>query len=225
MTTKQVTIGYESKEDFESARCDLTIDTTTSPGTVRLSPSVLVQDEIGNGLQKVLLSDTVRAKKELILESAKATWVQVITFGGPAKISINGHEAEQITHQEDGGWHHADVPADWLRPGVNEIVLWGGGELWIGTVPVPEIELCEDAPPVGSGQGVFEKVELLDEGLERAQQVFAPEGGVITVGIEGRLDLVNPGATHHRFQVVERGQVSGHPRCVLAVAVISDFDS
>jgi len=122
----KMNIKFETQADFESGTCDLTIDTTTIPGEVRLAPSVLVEDEIGDGNSSVALSDLVRAKKEFVLGPVEASWAQVITLGEPAKMSVNGHEVEKIVHQTDGGWYHADFPGEWLHAGVNEIIMSGG---------------------------------------------------------------------------------------------------
>ena len=131
MSGREVLIRFETRADFELCLCDLSIDTSAVGGEVRLAPSVLVADEIGDGIWKTSLSDCVRAKKLFLIDLPGAQWAQVLTFGDPARISVNGREVASIVHQEDGGWYCGNFPAEWLWAGVNEVVMWGGGEIWI----------------------------------------------------------------------------------------------
>ena len=131
MSEENISLRFDSDSAFQLATFDLTLDTTTVPSEVRLAPSVLVQNEVGDGNWKVLLDQGKRARTEFIIDRLAASWAQVLVFGDPKCLSVNGHAVDKIVHQTDGDWHRAEVPVEWLREGRNEIEVSGGGGVWI----------------------------------------------------------------------------------------------
>ena len=131
MPERNVTVAFGGKAGFEAAICDLTIDTTSVPGEARLAPSVLIHDEIGDGNWHATLSEQIRAKKDFVISALAASSARLLVFGAPQKISVNGHDVSEIVPQKDGDWHRADVPVEWLKLGLNEVICWGGGVIWL----------------------------------------------------------------------------------------------
>jgi len=131
MSSASISLSFDAESGFQSASFDLTLDTTTVPSEVRLAPSVLVQNEVGDGNWRTILDQRVRAKTELVIERLAASWAQALVFGDPERMTVNGHAIDEIVHQSDGGWRRAEVPIEWLREGRNEIELFGGGGVWI----------------------------------------------------------------------------------------------
>lgn len=79
------------------------------------------------------LSETVWASKELMIEnpsSRKATLL--VAPGGQFKAIINGKPIDLPAPTKVGGyWQAYSVPPESLRTGRNQIVLHGGGKVWI----------------------------------------------------------------------------------------------
>ena len=80
MPQRNVTVAFAGPEAFDTALCDLTIDTTTTPGRAQLAPSVLIHDEIGDGNLATELSETVHARKQFLLAPIAAKSARLLVF-------------------------------------------------------------------------------------------------------------------------------------------------
>lgn len=135
--TKEMTVTYDSREELETATRELTIDTASVPGQVRLLSTALVQDEIGGdfgthgGLMDTF-SGPIRLKKEFILDDNVAFSAEVLVFNGAGAITVNGHPVSKIelVPKTTGAWYKAEFPPSWLNNGLNEVILSGPGRIY-----------------------------------------------------------------------------------------------
>src|SRR5688500_6936844 len=93
------------------------------------------------------LSDRVWIKKELLVPNPQARKVTLLVGpGGGFKAVINGKDVELPRAGKVGGyWESYTLPPNSLKPGKNEIVLHGGGRVWIARAD--EFAAGSNTPP------------------------------------------------------------------------------
>lgn len=79
------------------------------------------------------LSERIWVKKELVLPNPQAQGATLLVGpGGDLKALVNGKAVELRRAGRVGGyWESYSVPAELLKPGKNEVVLYGSGRVWI----------------------------------------------------------------------------------------------
>jgi transglutaminase-like putative cysteine protease len=79
------------------------------------------------------LSESIWIKKELMVASPVAKSATLLVApGGKLKALINGQAMELKSPEKAGNyWQAYSIPVDVLKPGKNEIVLFGAGKIWI----------------------------------------------------------------------------------------------
>jgi len=131
---------YKTAADWDETLYDWKIDVTTVPGQVRLLKTELIADEMGITTAKMeeIIKGKTWAKKEFLLDSIEADkavllihWNELMydEFKKPDAfiwVDVNGHPIKLVVDFErmlTGGWIRCDVPVDYLRPGLNTVIL------------------------------------------------------------------------------------------------------
>ncbi len=132
--------SFTSSRDWDNTLYDWKIDVTTSPGDVKLLKTELIADEMGvttgsmdeiiigrTWIKKEFLLDNVEADKAVILihwneyssnelkEGDFFLWV--VVNDNPIKLNID------VDRMLTGGWIRCDVPVEFLKPGINTVIL------------------------------------------------------------------------------------------------------
>jgi len=173
--------------ELRQMRRDRNIDVATEPEAVSLTPFVLVCDSLGhteNGVFHQRLSARAWAKKEFVLEDARARWAQLYFAGASDKVHVefNGQRLEpgDPSRWAYGNWAVVDVPVGCLRRGLNEVVFRGEGTLYVDHCLLPNRSACSldggktwDYDHLGT-QGMFNGEYMVRLGLGRY-----PDSGVL----------------------------------------------
>lgn len=79
------------------------------------------------------LGEEIRVRKELVLDDPRAaSAVLLVGPGGALQGTLNGTSIALAQPRKAGNyWQQYSIPADLLKAGANELILWGKGKLWI----------------------------------------------------------------------------------------------
>jgi hypothetical protein len=129
---------FETAKDWDETLYDWKVD--VGPAGVRLLRTELIADEMGvitGGMKEVVLGQ-VQIKKEFLLDQVQAESALLLVHantynpdefvrqGGFLWVDVNGHPIRlelDIPRMLTGGWVRCDVPASYLVPGLNSVVL------------------------------------------------------------------------------------------------------
>ncbi len=132
--------SFSSAKDWDNTLYDWKIDVTTSPGDVKLLKTELITDEMGvtTGKMKEIVIGKTCIKKEFLLDNIEADkalllihwnvhgipqlskddfFLWVIVNDNPIKLTLD------YDRMLTGSWVRCDVPIEFLKEGVNTIVL------------------------------------------------------------------------------------------------------
>lgn len=128
--------AFETAADFDACRRDAAIDAASREGAVCLLKEDYLVDTAGDRLfkpdpaaiygRKRTFGKEWMGKKTFALESKEAEGAEIYAFGRGGMGTFNGHAVVFRDFPHHGGWSRADVQADWLRAGVNELVIEQG---------------------------------------------------------------------------------------------------
>jgi len=139
--------GAEAMNAFGACTCDRFIDTASVPGEARLSPSLLVTNEMGvTASVPETLSAGNWARVVLDVPSTAVRGAQLLfytnrderTVHTPMKLWVNGRPLEHRQVPErmlTGGWDRIDIPAGFLKNGPNLFVFAQHGILHVDPKP------------------------------------------------------------------------------------------
>jgi len=117
----ELEIAISFHKQFDTFTRDAGIDTMSNPGAVQLAPVEYIVDDMGNRLGSAG-PNTAWGKKVYMLDSPAAAGATVYTFRAPANATFNGMPLA-FKQTEYGAWLAAEIPADALRAGANELVM------------------------------------------------------------------------------------------------------
>lgn len=132
--------SFSTAKDWDDTLFDWKIDVTTSPGNVKLLKTELIADEIGvtTGNMEEIITGNTWVKKEFFLDNVEAdkgvllihwneygsgeldlkkAFLSVIVNDNPIKLNID------VERMLTGGWIRCDVPVEFLKPGLNTVIL------------------------------------------------------------------------------------------------------
>jgi hypothetical protein len=183
--------SFVSAADFESFYRDAAIDLYSAPGAITLrreiySPSPRDIKQSG-GTNAVPFSPAKMGRKTFILPDDKNGTADIFACPGGGEALLNGKPVAFGPFPHRGGWTRAEVPADFLKAGINELIFTNAFSL----VQDP------DSKPVSSFFSVDGgKTWKQAEGGEfriRIRVRRYPEKGVITSTV---LDAADAGKTN-----------------------------
>jgi len=132
--------SFTSAKDWDNTLYDWKIDVTTSPGDVKLLKTELIADEMGvttGNMEEIIIGKTW-VKKEFFLDDVEADkgvllihwneyssnelkekdfFLWVVVNDNPIKLNFD------VDRMLTGGWIRCDVPVEFLKPGINTVVL------------------------------------------------------------------------------------------------------
>jgi len=117
-----VNLTVTSAEQFNTCTHDAGIDIASQPGAVQLAPVEYFVEGMGNRLGNAAPNAACWGKKVFTLDAPDATGATLYLFRTPAKATFNGTPLT-FKPTEYGGWLSADIPANVLRAGDNELVM------------------------------------------------------------------------------------------------------
>lgn len=144
--TKQMTLfKWEGSDEFGAAVRDVSVE--VSAGAARLHRREVLADEIGdcNGRDVQPIDSRIWARKDFQLDSTQAAgarvslWVRYKDDNSALTVELNGHPQKvrpvamtdlyspdtrwvENGYWEDA-WHAVEVPVEWLRVGLNSVIL------------------------------------------------------------------------------------------------------
>ena len=129
--TVQVGVQWRGREAFEQCTREVGVD--NSARGVRLSPTVMIQDErgrthIGNRQE---LGGGEMAMKQFLLTRADLADGRLYFYGEAEYVTVNDVFLKRISKLRSTGWRVARVPGSLLREGLNEVIFWGKGFLLV----------------------------------------------------------------------------------------------
>jgi len=176
-----VDLTISSYAQFGACTHDAGIDIMTNREAAQLAPVEYLVDDMGNRPGAAAPNAACWGKKVFTLDAPGATGATVYLFRAPAKATFNGAPLT-FKPTEYGAWLTADIPANLLRAGANELVMQNCA------VPADM-----DARPVRNSfyspdQGATWQ-PAAGEFLAHLRLYRYPAGGVITSDV---IDLANP---------------------------------
>jgi len=131
---------FTSVKDWDNTLYDWKVDVTTSPGDIKLLKTELISDEMGvtTGKMEEIVIGKTWIKKEILLDDVEADkgvllihwneystkvlrekdfFLWVIVNDNPIKLFFD------VDRMLTGGWIRCDVPLEFLKPGINTIIL------------------------------------------------------------------------------------------------------
>ena len=151
---------------------------TQDGSAIELESGVLVEDDgpaAGYSYRpnEEKLSDRVWAKKELVLSDPRAHSATLLVGPGGSKITVNGKPVERSNSTKAGGyWEAIPLPPESLKSGTNEIILHGGGRVWIARAE--DFASGSVARPRHPGRSARSR----DGGKTWEQDRLGPDGGI-----------------------------------------------
>jgi hypothetical protein len=121
-TAGTVDLAISSCEQFDACTHDAGIDIMNNRGAVQLAPVEYLVDDMGNRLGAAAPNAACWGKKVFALDAPGATGATLYLFRAPAKATFNGAPLT-FKPTEYGAWLTADIPANLLRAGANELVM------------------------------------------------------------------------------------------------------
>jgi hypothetical protein len=118
----EITLAVTSYQQFDACTRDAGIDVMSNPGAVQLAPVEYFVDDMGNRLGNAAPNAACWGKKVFVLDGPGATGATVYAFRTPARATFNGVPLA-FKATEYGAWLAADIPANALRAGANELVM------------------------------------------------------------------------------------------------------
>jgi len=129
---------FESPKDWDETLYDWKVDIT--PEGVKILKTELIADEMGvtTGKMREMIKGPVQIKKEFFLEKVQAATAvllihcntyhpkEFVEKGGFLWVEVNGHLINlkpDIQRMLGGGWMRCDIPVDFLKSGLNTIIL------------------------------------------------------------------------------------------------------
>lgn len=139
-TASAESVRWNARRLYESSVTE-GVRLTADGSAVELDEGELVEDDgpaagFTYGPNEERLSATTWAKKELLIADPRTRRATLLVGpGGAMKAVVNGKAVELTGATKAGGyWEAYALPPDVLMAGVNEIVLHGGGRLWVARV-------------------------------------------------------------------------------------------
>lgn len=124
---------------FDTCTRDAAIDAPCGTGLVQLADETFIIHAPGDQLygttpekgfaRKLVFSADLLGRKIFPLDDARSRGATLSVFGPAGGARFNGHDVVFTQMQHQAGWSFAEIPADWLRPGDNALVLTNGFRL------------------------------------------------------------------------------------------------
>jgi len=140
LSGKEYKKSFKSANDWNTTLYDWKIDVTTSPGDVTLLKTELIADEMGvttGNMEEIVIGETW-VKKEFFLDDVEADkgvllihWNERSTDALKEKdfflwVVVNNNPIKlyfDMDRMLTGGWIRCDVPVEFLKPGINTVIL------------------------------------------------------------------------------------------------------
>lgn len=176
---KTASLEFTSFEQFDACTRDAGIDVMTNRGAVQLTPVDYIVEDMGNKLGSAG-PNTAWGKKVFMLDTAAAAGATVYVFRD-VKATFNGVPLA-FKQTDYGAWLFADIPANALKAGANELVMQSCA------VPIDVEAIQTRHSFVSTNQGATWK-PVAGEFLAHLRIYRYPSVGTITSDV---IDLANP---------------------------------
>ena len=132
-------VEFPRDRTFDTCTRDAAIDAPCGTGLVQLADETFIIHAPGDKLygttpekgfaRKLAFSAGLIGCKIFPLEDARSRGATLSVFGPAGGAQFNGHDVVFTQIQHQAGWSFAELPADWLRAGDNELVMTSGFRL------------------------------------------------------------------------------------------------
>jgi len=176
---KTVSLDFTSFEQFDTCTRDVNIDIMTTRDAVQLTPVDYIVEDTGNRLGSAG-PNTAWGKKVFMLDTAAAAGATVYVFRN-VKATFNGTPLA-FKQTDYGAWLFADIPANALKAGANELVMQSCA------VPI-DVEATQTKHSFVSTDSGATWKPVAGEFLAHLRVYRFPSAGIITSDV---IDLANP---------------------------------